>query len=117
MTKAYSKRKLSRPTSHRMAMLRNLASALLMYEKLNTTLPRAKELKNFVERLITCAKAGKQVSHAGVDREVKNPQARKKLFEVIAPRYGQRSGGYTRIFRTGYRKGDAAETALIKLVP
>src|ERR1700741_3996750 len=117
-------RKLGRVTPHRIAMLRNQATALLRYEHLTTTVPRAKELRPFVERLITIAKRGvsdgangkalharRLVMHALQDKEVIT-----KLFATLAPRFQARPGGYTRLLRLGFRKGDAAEVAQVELV-
>ena len=120
-----SHRKLGRVTEHRISMLRNQATELLRYERIETTVPRAKELRPFVERIITIAKrglaagetAGKQL-HARrlVLRDLQDRDVVGKLFEEIAPRFEARPGGYTRILRTGYRRGDSAETAQIELV-
>jgi large subunit ribosomal protein L17 len=118
-------RKLGRVTEHRIAMLRNQATALLRHEHLTTTVPRAKELRPFVERLITIAKrsvsggetngkalhARRLVMHDIQDREIVT-----KLFERLAPRFESRPGGYTRLLRLGFRKGDAAEIAQVELV-
>ena len=120
-----SHRKLGRVTEHRIAMLRNQAQALLRHERIETTVPRAKELRPFVERIITIAKRGV----AGGDENGKSLHARRlvlrdihdrdvvsKLFDTIAPRFETRPGGYTRILRLGYRRGDSAEVAQIELV-
>src|SRR5512134_2345837 len=120
-----SHRKLGRVTEHRIAMLRNQATALLRHERIETTVPRAKELRPFVERLITIAKRGL----AGGEGNGKSLHARRlvlqdiqdrevvgKLFDTIAPRFDGRAGGYTRILRVGYRRGDSAEVAQIELV-
>ena len=120
-----SHRKLGRVTEHRIAMLRNQAQALLRYERIETTVPRAKELRPFVERIITIAKRG----IAGGDANGRSLHARRlvlrdihdrdivaKLFDTIAPRFEARPGGYTRILRLGYRRGDSAEVAQIELV-
>ena len=120
-----SHRKLGRVTEHRIAMLRNQAQALLKFERLETTVPRAKELRPFVERIITIAKRG----IAGGDENGRSLHARRlvlrdihdreivgKLFDTIAPRFETRPGGYTRILRIGYRRGDSAEVAQIELV-
>jgi large subunit ribosomal protein L17 len=118
-------RKLGRVTEHRIAMLRNQATSLLRYEHLTTTVPRAKELRPFVERLITIAKRGvaggdtnghvlnarRLVMHDLQDREVVT-----KLFDTIAPRFASRPGGYTRLLRLGFRKGDSAEVAQVELI-
>jgi large subunit ribosomal protein L17 len=112
-------------TEHRIAMLRNQAQALLRFEHIETTVPKAKELRPFVERIITIAKRGL----AGADTNGKSLHARRlvlrdihdrdvvsKLFDTIAPRFESRPGGYTRILRLGYRRGDSAEVAHIELV-
>jgi large subunit ribosomal protein L17 len=118
-------RKLGRVTEHRLAMLRNQATALILHEHIETTVPRAKELRPFVERLITIAKRGVadgdgngRLLHARrlVARELVNRDVVGKLFETIAPRFAERPGGYTRILRLGYRRGDSAEVAQLELV-
>ena len=120
-----SHRKLGRVTEHRIAMLRNQAEALLRHERIETTLPKAKELRPFVERLITIAKRGLaggaangQSLHARrlVLRDIQDRDVVGKLFDTIAPRFEGRPGGYTRILRIGYRRGDSAEVAQIELV-
>jgi ribosomal protein L17 len=113
MIKNLGARKLSKTSSHRKAMLSNMASSLFMHEKIETTLAKAKELKSFAETVITYAKKGK---HVEVRRVVKNKVVYKKLFDIIVPRYSARPGGYTRLLRLGVRKGDRAQIALIKLV-
>jgi large subunit ribosomal protein L17 len=118
-------RKLGRVTEHRIALLRNQAEALIRYEHIETTVPKAKELRPFVERLITIAKRGVaggdangQALHARrlVLRDIPNRDVVGKLFDTIAPRFETRPGGYTRILRLGYRRGDSAEVARIELV-
>jgi large subunit ribosomal protein L17 len=118
-------RKLGRVTEHRVAMLRNQAQALLRFERLETTVPRAKELRPFVERIITIAKRGLvggdengRTLHARrlVLRDIHDRDVVSKLFDTIAPRFETRPGGYTRILRLGYRRGDSAEVAQIELV-
>ena len=114
-------RKLGRVTEHRLSMLRNQATALLRHEHLTTTVPRAKELRPFVERLITIAKRGgvngkslharRLLMHDLQDQEVIT-----KLFDTIAPRFESRQGGYTRLLRLGFRRGDSAEVAQVELV-
>ena len=120
-----SHRKLGRVTEHRIAMLRNQAEALLRHERIETTIPKAKELRPFVERLITIAKRGLaggeangQSLHARrlVLRDIQDRDVVGKLFDTIAPRFEGRPGGYTRILRIGYRRGDSAEVARIELV-
>jgi large subunit ribosomal protein L17 len=118
-------RKLGRVTEHRMSMLRNQATALLKYEHLTTTVPKAKELRPFVERLITVAKRGLAAGEANgrvlnarrlVMQDLQDRDVVSKLFETIAPRFAARPGGYTRLMRTGYRKGDSAELAMVELI-
>jgi len=119
-------RKLGRVTEHRIAMLRNQAHALLLHERIETTMPRAKELRPFVERIITIAKRGLaggdesngRALHARrlVLRDIPDRDVVSKLFDTIAPRFEGRPGGYTRILRLGYRRGDSAEVAQIELV-
>ena len=118
-------RKLGRVTDHRIAMLRNQATALIRYEHIETTVPKAKELRPFVERLITIAKRGVAAGdgngsllHARrlVGREIVDGEIVGKLFDTIAPRFAERPGGYTRILRLGYRRGDSAEVAQLELV-
>ena len=118
-------RKLGRVTEHRIAMLRNQAERLIQYEHIETTVPKAKELRPFVERIITIAKRGLAKGdgngaslHARrlVLRDIQNRDVVAKLFDTIAPRFETRPGGYTRILRLGYRRGDSAEIAQIELV-
>lgn len=107
-------RKLKRPTSHRIAMLRNMATSLIIHEKIITTFPKGKELAAFVDKLVTIAKEKNLTSIRRIERHIKDKQARAKLFDVIAPRYKDRAGGYTRVLRFGYRRGDGAEIGLVK---
>jgi large subunit ribosomal protein L17 len=117
-------RKLGRVADHRIAMFRNQAHALLKYEHIETTVPRAKELRPFVERLITIAKRGNAGGGNGgalharrlVLRDLPDQAVVGKLFDTIAPRFAARPGGYTRIIRLGYRRGDSAEVAQLELV-
>ena len=118
-------RKLGRVTDHRIAMLRNQATALLRYEHLTTTVPRAKELRPFVERLITIAKRGvaggeknghELTARRLVMQDLQDREVVSKLFETIAPRFAERPGGYTRLLRVGFRKGDSAEVAQVELI-
>jgi large subunit ribosomal protein L17 len=118
-------RKLGRVTEHRIAMLRNQAEALIRHERIETTVPKAKELRPFVERIITIAKRGLAAGDTGagtlharrmVLRDIQNRDVVAKLFDTIAPRFEARPGGYTRILRVGYRRGDSAEVAQIELV-
>ena len=118
-------RKLGRVTEHRLALLRNQAQALLRHERINTTVAKAKELRPFVERLITVAKRGladggdtTRALHARrlVRRDLADSEVVSKLFETIAPRFSTRPGGYTRILRIGRRQGDDAEVAQVELI-
>jgi large subunit ribosomal protein L17 len=121
-------RKLGRVTEHRISMLRNQATALLRHEHLTTTVPRAKELRPFVERLITVAKRGLANGNGEggalrtlnarrlVMQDVQDREVVRKLFDTIAPRFESRPGGYTRLLRLGYRRGDSAEVAQVELI-
>ena len=109
-------RKLGRTSSHRIAMLRNMAAALIKHEQITTTLPKARELRPYIEKLITLGKHGglsnRRLAHA---RLLDDAQLA-KLFTTLADRYAGRAGGYTRIIKAGYRASDAAPMAVIELV-
>lgn len=109
-------RRMQRTGAHRQALLKNLAAALIKHEQIMTTVPKAKELRPVVEKLITLGKRGglsnRRLAHARLMDETQE----KKLFEVLADRYSERSGGYTRIIRAGFRASDAAPMAIIELV-
>jgi large subunit ribosomal protein L17 len=111
-------RKLGRITPHRKALLRNLATALFERERIRTTLPKAKELRPYAEKLITLAKREDDRLHARrlVLRDIQDLTIVKKLFDNLGARYATRSGGYTRILRLGPRKGDGAEMAIVELL-
>jgi large subunit ribosomal protein L17 len=118
-------RKLGRVTEHRLAMLRNQAISLLRHKRIETTIPKAKELRPFVERLITIAKRGLAAGDANASTlnarrlvlaELPDNEIVSHLFSEIAPTFAERPGGYTRILRVGFRRGDGAETAQIELV-
>jgi large subunit ribosomal protein L17 len=109
-------RKLSRTASHRRALLRNLVTALFEYERIETTVAKAKESRRLAERLITFAKRGDLAARRHVDRFVMRPDVTRKLFATIGPWYTERNGGYTRIIRIGRRLGDAGETCYLELV-
>jgi large subunit ribosomal protein L17 len=118
-------RKLGRVTEHRISLLRNQAVALIRHERIQTTVPKAKELRPFVEHLITVAKrslkapAGSThgvIARRRVARDLADRAIVQKLFETIAPRYVDRAGGYTRLLRLGYRRGDSAEVAEVELL-
>lgn len=109
-------RKLQRTSAHRTALFRNMSAALIKHEQITTTVAKAKELRPYVEKLITLAKHGglsnRRLAHARLLDEAQE----KKLFEVLAARYADREGGYTRIIKAGYRASDAAPIAVIELV-
>ena len=118
-------RKLGRVTEHRLSLLRNQAQALLRHERISTTVAKAKELRPFVEHLITVAKRGivdgadtiRAVNaRRTVRRDLADRAVAAKLFETIAPRFSSRPGGYTRLVRLGFRRGDSAELAQVELV-
>jgi len=118
-------RKLGRVTEHRIALLRNQATALIRHERIETTVPKAKELRPFVERLITIAKRGLAAGEGNVKLlsarrmvmvDIQDRAVVGKLFDDVAPRFESRPGGYTRLLRIGYRKGDSAEVAQVELV-
>lgn len=118
-------RKLGRVTEHRLSLLRNQAQALLRHERISTTVAKAKELRPFVERLITVAKRGiadgddtiRAVNaRRMVRRDLADRAVAAKLFDTIAPRFAGRPGGYTRLLRIGFRRGDAAEMAQVELI-
>src|SRR5262245_3633369 len=109
-------RKLSRTSAHRRALLRNLVTALFQYERIETTVAKAKEARRLGERLITFAKRGDVAARRHVARFVTRPEVTHKLFSTIAPWYAERNGGYTRILKIGRRLGDAGETAYLELI-
>lgn len=109
-------RKLGRTSAHRGALLKNLSIALIENGKIETTLPKAKELRSFVEKLITAAGKGDANAHRVVFAALQNKEATKKLVNEVAPQYVERAGGYTRIVRTRIRRGDATTMAFIELV-
>ncbi len=118
-------RKLGRVTEHRLALLRNQATALIRHERIQTTVPKAKELRPFVERLITIAKRGLAAGEGNIKAlnarrlvltQIQDRAVVGKLFDQIAPRFETRPGGYTRLLRVGFRRGDAADVAQVELV-
>ncbi|GAA0418782.1 MAG: 50S ribosomal protein L17 [Bacillota bacterium] len=115
-------RKLGRTTDHRMALLRNLASDLIIHERIETTEAKAKELRSIVEKMITLGKRGdlharRQAASFLYNKEAnENENVIQKLFDDVAPRYEDRQGGYTRVLKLGARQGDGAEMAIIELV-
>jgi len=109
-------RKLNRTSSHRRAMFRNMATALLKHEQIKTTLPKAKDLRPIVERLITLGKRGDLHARRQALGYIQDDKIVRKLFETLGPRYAERSGGYTRVLKAGFRYGDSAPVAYIELV-
>ena len=111
-----SGRKLNRTPAHRKMLYRNLVTALFKHERIQTTVPKAKEARSLAEKLITFAKRGDLNARRQAARKLNEPAVLQKLFEEIGPRYAERPGGYTRILRLGARKGDNAELAILELV-
>lgn len=109
-------RKLQRTTGHRNALFRNMAASLIKHEQIMTTLPKAKELRPYVEKLITLAKKGGLANRRLAHARLLDETQLKKLFEVLAERYKGRNGGYTRVIKAGFRASDAAPMAVIELV-
>ncbi len=112
--KAY--RKLNRKPEHRRAMFANMAAALIKHEQIVTTLPKAKDLRPIVEKLVTLGKRGDLHARRQAVAEIRDVAMVKKLFEVIGPRYKNRAGGYTRVLKAGFRYGDSAPVAVIEFV-
>ncbi|ABD44764.1 ribosomal protein L17 [Ehrlichia chaffeensis str. Arkansas] len=113
-------RKFSRTSAHRMSMLLNLCISLIKHERISTTLPKAKEIRPYVEKLITIGKVYKEKNLVYGKRllisKIKNPDIADKLIGILSVRYKSRNGGYTRIIKNGFRKGDSAPMAIIELV-
>ena len=111
-----SKRKLNKTSSHRKAMLGNMAVALIKHEQIQTTLPKAKELSPFVDKLITLGKKGDLASRKKAYSILPEKQWTSKIFDELSERYKERDGGYTRVLKAGFRYGDSAPMAVIELV-
>jgi large subunit ribosomal protein L17 len=109
-------RKLNRTPTHRSALLSSLANALIKHEQISTTLPKAKELRRVADRLITLAKRGDLHARRQAYARIRDDVMVAKLFETLGPRYAERSGGYTRVLKAGFRYGDSAPMAVIELV-
>src|SRR3954451_23515556 len=109
-------RKFSRRSDHRRAMFANMAAALIKHEQIVTTLPKAKDLRPVVEKLITLGKRGDLHARRQAIAQMRDLPMVKKLFEVLGPRYRERNGGYTRVLKAGFRHGDSAPVAVIELV-
>lgn len=116
MRHAVAGRKLSRPTSHRLSMYRNLVTDVLRYEKIKTTEAKAKEIQALVEKMITLGKAGTLHARRLALSYIYDPKVVDKLFDSLSKRYAERKGGYTRVYKLGARLGDAAPTAVLELV-
>lgn len=116
MRHGHGRRKLNRTHSHRQAMLANMACSLIEHEQIKTTVPKAKELRPYVEKLITLARRGDLHARRLLIAQIKQEGAVKKLIDTIAPRYAERPGGYTRILKAGFRYGDMAPMAFIEMV-
>ncbi len=108
--------KLGRNTSHRRALLRNLVTSLLLEERIETTVPKAKAMRPHVERMITLGKRGDLAARRQAAAYLMTGEAVKKLFDTVSPRFGDREGGYLRIVRSGWRQGDGGEKAFIELL-
>ena len=114
-------RKLGRDSEHRKALLRNLACDLIENEKIETTVPKAKELRRYIEKIVTRAKESDDLNthryvYSKLGSNARAKAATKKVIEVIAPKFAERNGGYTRIVKTRFRRGDAAEMCIIEFV-
>lgn len=116
MRHRYGYNHLGKESSHRRAMLRNLASSLVLHERITTTLPKAKELRKFVERLVTLGKRGDLHARRRAATFLFDKSANTKIFSELGPRFKERQGGYTRIMKKGPRFGDGAEEAIIEFV-
>ena len=116
MRHGISQRKLGRKSGHRTAMFRNMSAALIKHEQIMTTAPKAKELRPYIEKLITLAKRGGLSNRRLAMSRLGDETQLKKLFDVLAERYADRDGGYTRVIKAGYRGSDAAQMAVIEFV-
>ncbi|GAB5349349.1 50S ribosomal protein L17 [Alteriqipengyuania sp. 357] len=116
MRHGISQRKLNRKSGHRTAMFRNMSAALIKHEQILTTLPKAKELRPYVEKLITLGKRGGLSNRRLAMGRLQDETQLKKLFDVLAERYADRDGGYVRIIKAGYRASDSAQLAIIEFV-
>ena len=116
MRHKYSGRKLNRTSSHRTSMFKNMMTSLIEHEEIKTTLPKAKELRGFLERLITISKVDTVSKRRIVFSRIRSKEAVAKLFNDLGPRFKERPGGYLRILKCGYRAGDKAPMAIVQLV-
>ena len=116
MRHKYSGRKLNRTSSHRSAMFKNMMASLIEHEEIKTTVPKAKELRGFVQRLITISKVDTVAKRRIVFSRIRSKEAVAKLFNDLGPRFQKRPGGYLRVLKCGYRAGDKAPMAIVQLV-
>src|SRR5437899_9770158 len=116
MRHGHAHRKLNRKAEHRRAMFANMAASLIKHEQIVTTLPKAKDLRPVVEKLVTLGKRGDLHARRQAVAEMRDVAMVKKLFDVIGPRYKERNGGYTRVLKAGFRYGDSAPRAVIEFV-
>ena len=116
MRHGYARRKLGRTSAHRTAMFANMSASLIKHEQIITTLPKAKELRPFVEKLVTLAKKGDLHARRQAISQVRDVAQVGKLFSTIGPRYSTRAGGYIRVLKAGFRHGDNAAMAVIEFV-
>ena len=116
MRHKYSGRKFNRTSSHRAAMFKNMMASLIEHEEIKTTVPKAKELRGFVERLITISKVDTVAKRRIVFSRIRSKDAVAKLFNELGPRFKERPGGYLRVLKCGYRAGDKAPMAIVQLV-
>jgi len=116
MRHGMSGRKLNRTSSHRKALFSNMANALIKHEQIKTTLPKAKELRPVVEKLVTLGKRGNLHARRQAFAMLRDDGMTRKLFDTLAGRYAERQGGYTRVLKAGHRRGDAAPMAIIEIV-
>ena len=116
MRHKYSGRKLNRTSSHRTSMFKNMMTSLIEHEEIKTTIPKAKELRGFLERLITISKVDTVAKRRIVFSRIRSKEAVAKLFNDLGPRFKERPGGYLRILKCGYRAGDKAPMAIVQLV-
>ena len=116
MRHGYGHRKLNRTAEHRKAMFANMACSLIEHEQIKTTLPKAKELRPYIDKLITLAKRGDLHARRQAASQIQQDAAVKKLFDVLGARYQDRQGGYARVMRAGFRYGDMAPMAILELV-
>ncbi len=116
MRHKYSGRKFNRTSSHRAAMFKNMMASLIEHEEIKTTVPKAKELRGFVERLITISKVDTVAKRRIVFSRIRSKEAVAKLFNELGPRFKERPGGYLRVLKCGYRAGDKAPMAIVQLV-